>query len=320
MRIALGLRAHSGWAALVALCAPNGTPELVDRRRIELVDEADTDWAKAPYHAADGLAPDEARELVKGAIASARKLAVRELREAVKRAKRDGHELAACAVLVNEPMPDWSVAEILAVHFRMHKAEGVLFRDALARAAEACGVPLLAIREKELAEVAEIALEAPSAQAREGDRGARQVGRRAVGRRPEAGRAGRVGRTEGALLASRACRTSSRSTRGAIARSPRATGIASGLRRTRRRSSRTWISGCSSACQSVNWAGVERAADLGCGTGRTAEWLKHRGVRSIDGVDLTEEMLARARERGVFDRLELADVSASGLARRPMTS
>ena len=38
------------------------------------------------------------------------------------------------------PMPDWSVEEILAVHFRMHKAEGVLFRDALVEAANACGL------------------------------------------------------------------------------------------------------------------------------------------------------------------------------------
>ena len=65
--------------------------------------------------------------------------------------------------------------------------------------------------------------------------------------------------------------------------------------------------------QSVDWASIGRAADLGCGTGRTAEWLKRSGVRSIDGVDLTPEMLEQARARGVFARLELADVSASGL-------
>ncbi len=65
--------------------------------------------------------------------------------------------------------------------------------------------------------------------------------------------------------------------------------------------------------QSVRWASVERAADLGCGTGRTAEWLKRSGVKSIDGVDLTPEMLEQARARGVFARLELADISASGL-------
>jgi hypothetical protein len=137
---------------------------LVDRRRIELVDPDDTDWAKAPYHAAEGLALDEAEPLVKGAIASARKLAVRELRAARKRAVEAGHELCACAVLVNEPMPDWSVAQVLAVHFRMHKAEGALFRESLARAVETCSVPLVAIREMELAELAEQVLDAPSAQ------------------------------------------------------------------------------------------------------------------------------------------------------------
>jgi hypothetical protein len=47
-------------------------------------------------------------------------------------------------------MPDWSVEEILAVHFRMHKAEGVLFPDALARAASELGLNVRAIPEKEL--------------------------------------------------------------------------------------------------------------------------------------------------------------------------
>ena len=42
--------------------------------------------------------------------------------------------------------------EILAVHFRMHKAEGALFRDALARAIGACGLRLVAIPEKTLAD------------------------------------------------------------------------------------------------------------------------------------------------------------------------
>ncbi|HET7501869.1 MAG TPA: class I SAM-dependent methyltransferase [Kofleriaceae bacterium] len=64
---------------------------------------------------------------------------------------------------------------------------------------------------------------------------------------------------------------------------------------------------------SVRWSGVERAADLGCGTGRTGAWLAAHGVRHIDGVDVTPEMLERARERGVFASLHTADVRASGL-------
>jgi hypothetical protein len=134
---------------------------LVDRRRVELVEEADALWAKQPYHAAEGLNQSEARDLVKRGIEAARRLAVRELQAAASRARAADHEIAACAVLAAEPMPAWSVDEILAVHFRMHKAEGVLFRDALARAAEACGLRLVAIPEKLLMERAETALATP---------------------------------------------------------------------------------------------------------------------------------------------------------------
>jgi SAM-dependent methyltransferase len=62
------------------------------------------------------------------------------------------------------------------------------------------------------------------------------------------------------------------------------------------------------------WSVVERAADLGCGTGRTGAWLRARGVARIDGVDLTPEMLAVARSRGLYARLHEADLAASGLA------
>jgi hypothetical protein len=163
MKIAVGLKAHSGWAALVSVAAPDGVPQVVERRRIELIDPEDAYWAKQPYHAAEGLDPGEARDVVKRGVRSARRLAVREVRALLARAKEAKHEIAALAVLTAEPMPDWSVDEILAVHFRMHKAEGVLFRDALARATEACGVRLVAILEKELPSVAERALATPRA-------------------------------------------------------------------------------------------------------------------------------------------------------------
>jgi len=52
-------------------------------------------------------------------------------------------------------MPEWSVEQIRAVHFRMHQAEGVLFRDALAVAAKKIGLRLVAIPEKELEKTAQ---------------------------------------------------------------------------------------------------------------------------------------------------------------------
>ena len=61
------------------------------------------------------------------------------------------------------------------------------------------------------------------------------------------------------------------------------------------------------------WQCARTAADLGCGTGRTGAWLRERGVGSIDGVDLTPEMLALARSRGAHDRLVEGDVRSTGL-------
>jgi len=159
MKVAFGMRAHSGWAALVVVGKRDGNFLVVDRRRIELVED---EWAKQPYHAAEDLKPDAARDVVKRGVEAAHRIAVREMRAAVKRDRERGNEVTACAVLVADPMPDWNTLEILAVHFRMHKAEGVLFRDALVRATEACGLRLVAIHEEQLTKHAERALQTPA--------------------------------------------------------------------------------------------------------------------------------------------------------------
>jgi len=57
-----------------------------------------------------------------------------------------------------------------------------------------------------------------------------------------------------------------------------------------------------------------KVVDLGCGTGRIGAWLKDCGARSISGVDLSSHMLAKAKERAVYDELVKADLSATGLA------
>jgi hypothetical protein len=155
MRIAFGTKAHSGWAALVGLGDGDDGLVVIDRRRIELVEG---DQGNQRYHVAQPLAPAAARALVARSIHAAERLAIQELRAAVKRAQDQGHVVAASAVLVGSSMPDWSVDEILAVHFRMHKAEGALFRDALVRATGACGLRLVAIPEKVLTKHAERAL------------------------------------------------------------------------------------------------------------------------------------------------------------------
>ena len=149
MKVAFGLKAHSGWAALVVI---GGTDriDIIDRRRLELVQHDEASWAKQPYHAAEHLPAADARRLVQRGIDAAQRHATRAMRDALTRVEREGHTVSGCAVLMGRPMPEWTVDEILAVHFRMHKAEGVLFRDVLAEAAKACRQRLVAIPEHEL--------------------------------------------------------------------------------------------------------------------------------------------------------------------------
>ena len=64
---------------------------------------------------------------------------------------------------------------------------------------------------------------------------------------------------------------------------------------------------------SVSWKDVSAAADLACGTGRTGAWLHAHGVKESDGIDLTPEMLDRARERHIYRSLTIADVGSTGL-------
>ena len=158
MKVAFGMKAHSGWVALVVAGICDADFTVVDRRRIELVEH---EWAKQPYHAAEDMEAGAARDVVERGIEAARRIAVREMHAAVKREQERKNEVTACAVLVANAMPDWSIEEILAVHFRMHKAEGLLFRDALVRATKASGLRLVAIPEKLLMERAEKALGSP---------------------------------------------------------------------------------------------------------------------------------------------------------------
>jgi predicted TPR repeat methyltransferase len=53
----------------------------------------------------------------------------------------------------------------------------------------------------------------------------------------------------------------------------------------------------------------EKALDLGCGTGLCGQLLQHQ-VSRIDGVDLSSNMLARARAHGVYTQLVQADAAA----------
>ena len=48
--------------------------------------------------------------------------------------------------------------------------------------------------------------------------------------------------------------------------------------------------------------------DIGCGTGLSGEALRAAGFTTIDGTDFSDEMLAVAREKGIYRALKKGDV------------
>ena len=148
-RAALGFRAHSGWAAAVAICVPLDAPTVIDRRRIELV-KADDPHGKQPYHAAAELELKHAEKLLAQCVKNSTLIARRGLRALVADLRKSGYGVCACGVLQGSGRPLPELTKILASHPLLHTAEGVLFRDVLARASDHCGISVTAVREREL--------------------------------------------------------------------------------------------------------------------------------------------------------------------------
>jgi hypothetical protein len=82
----------------------------------------------------------EADRRVKKNLAAARRMAVAAIKAIRARCEKAGYQVAGCGVLVGTGVPDWTTEEVLAVHIRMHKVEGELFREILVDAAKECGL------------------------------------------------------------------------------------------------------------------------------------------------------------------------------------
>lgn len=67
--------------------------------------------------------------------------------------------------------------------------------------------------------------------------------------------------------------------------------------------------------RTIDWSAPKVILDLACGTGRVGAWLRVRCGATMDGVDLTPEMLAVAGGRAIYRTLRVADVTATGLPR-----
>ena len=152
MHCAIGLRAHSGWAAVVGVASAllAEPPEVVLRERIELA-EPKIPGAKAPYHAAESLELEDAAGYLARCEAASRALARRGLEGIVDRLRGEGREPVRCGILLSagRPLPD--LRSTLASHAWIHVGDGEHFRNALADAAAACGLEVRRVRERDVA-------------------------------------------------------------------------------------------------------------------------------------------------------------------------
>lgn len=141
---AIGFSVHTGWAASVVVEGPLGKPRMVDRRRIPLVESDDTLKAEV-YHRASEMTGAAAANFVRAAERAATRRAKEELSTLVK-----GQRLAAAALLTGAAKLPSELAAILRSHPLIHTAEGVFYREALAAAAEGCGLEVVRIPRREL--------------------------------------------------------------------------------------------------------------------------------------------------------------------------
>jgi hypothetical protein len=128
----IGVSDHGGWAVLVTV-APDGT--LLDRRRVDLVHAG---LPKLPHHSEGQRLPiDEAVKLVERVRTSAEQHAVSALDSVTAVVPR----ILAVALRKCPPLPP-TIAERITDYRAQNVADWVMYRQALAAAAEARGWPV----------------------------------------------------------------------------------------------------------------------------------------------------------------------------------
>lgn len=146
---ALGVRAHSGWAALVAVAGSPRRPVVVERRRIQTADPI-LPGSKQPYHHAEGWQLKKAEEYLQRSTARSRELARDAFRSVVNDLKKRDCRVTGCGVLLGSDRPLPPLAAILASHPLLHTAEGRLFREVLVHASQRLKLPVTGVKEREL--------------------------------------------------------------------------------------------------------------------------------------------------------------------------
>lgn len=140
---AIGFRAHTGWAAAVAVACDG---EVIERRRIAYEPAA----TRFIYHHAAEIPADAAFALIGTARIQAAKKAREEIVTLIAAVRDRGKTVVAAGVPGGNAKLPTSLSDILAAHSRIHAAEGAFYRDVLAEACELANIPVARAPERDL--------------------------------------------------------------------------------------------------------------------------------------------------------------------------
>jgi hypothetical protein len=147
-QVAIGIRVHSGWGALVAVCREREL-EVVERARVAVVDRG-LRGAVQPYHFAATLALEEAERHIATCASEALRKAQDAIGELLRSLHDRGFRASGAAVLTAGGRPLPALAKILAAHPLIHTAEGEFFRQIFRDALGLIGIPVTSIPKREL--------------------------------------------------------------------------------------------------------------------------------------------------------------------------
>jgi hypothetical protein len=131
-RAAFGIRMHSGWGGLVCISGDPAAPEVVDRRRIVVV-EPTIEGAKQPYHFAETLPLEEAERHLQKCAAVSERLALKAIRDVLEAVNERNYQIVGCAMLLASGRALPALSKILASHALVHTAKESSFEGLFAK-------------------------------------------------------------------------------------------------------------------------------------------------------------------------------------------
>ncbi|MGC1296110.1 MAG: hypothetical protein WA869_13835 [Alloacidobacterium sp.] len=148
---AIGVRVHSGWSVLVAVSIAAGMPEIVERKRVVLIDPSKA-GTKQPYHFAEKLSIEKAEKHISDCAAVSERLALAAFEEILLDLRGRDYHVGGCALLLASGRALPALPGILASHALIHTAEGEFFRGVVRGAFEQLRVGVIGFRERGLDE------------------------------------------------------------------------------------------------------------------------------------------------------------------------